>query len=98
MQVLNPEAASKVAWAFTVRSLAILQLLYFLTCYAIKNFEHIKFLLKLIIGLGVLSALYGIKQEYLGYSSQEWNWLYQSPTRYQLIVQWNRYRAFFLVF
>lgn len=94
--VLNPEAASKVAWAFTVRSLAILQLLFFLACYAIRSFEHIKFLLKLVIGLGLVSALYGIKQEFFGYSNQEWAWLYQSPTRYQLIVQWNRYRAFSL--
>lgn len=96
IQVLNPEAASKTAWAYTVRSLAILQLLYFLTCYAIRNFEHIKYLLKLIIALGLLSALYGIKQEFFGYSSQEWAWLYQDSTRYQLIVQWNRYRAFSL--
>ena len=94
IQVLNPEAASKVAWLYTVRSLAILQLVYFITCYAVQSMSQLMNLIKLIIGLGVISALYGIKQEFFGYSAQEWNWLYQSPSRYQLIVQWNRFRAF----
>ena len=94
LQVLNPEAASKLAWIFTVRSLAVLHMFYFIVHYALENRQQVYLMLKWLVGLAFLAALYGIKQEWFGYSGQEWAWLYQNPKRYQLIVQWNRFRAF----
>lgn len=96
LQVLNPIAASKLAWVFTVRSLAVLHIFYFIVHYALRQKRHVFWMLKWLIGLAFFAALYGLKQEYFGYSSQEWAWLYADPKRYQLIVQWNRFRAFSL--
>ena len=65
-QVLNPAAESKLAWLFTVRSLAILNLLYFIACYAFTSLDRIKQMLHFIIGLAFFTAIYGLKQEFLG--------------------------------
>ena len=90
----HPEAASRQAWVFTVRSYAIQQILFFIACYALGSVKDIKKIIQFIVLLAFISALYGMKQEYFGYSAREWEWLYERPNRYSLIVQWNRYRAF----
>ncbi len=94
MEVLNPWAESQMAWLFTVRSMAGLILLYFIACYAFQTLNAIKLILKMIIGLAFVSALYGLKQEFFGFSAREMAWLYADPERFQLIFQWSRLRIF----
>lgn len=94
LQVLNPDAASRLAWLFTVRTMAGLILLYFIACYALNSLARIKFMLKFIVGLAFVSALYGLKQEFIGFSDAEITWLNADEKRYQLIVQWSRTRIF----
>lgn len=96
LQVLNPEAPSRAAWLYTVRSLAILQLIFFVAYYAFRSLRDIKQFLKVFIVLTAIAAVYGLKQEYFGYNNREWAWLYENPRRYRLIVQWSRYRVFSL--
>ena len=93
-QVLNPSAESKMAWLFTVRSLAILNLLYFIACYAFTSLDRIKQMLHFIIGLAFFTAIYGLKQEFLGMTTFEKAWLYADPERFQLFFQWGRMRIF----
>ena len=93
-QVLNPSAESKMAWLFTVRSLAILNLLYFIACYAFTTLDRIKQMLHFIIGLAFFTAIYGLKQEFLGMTTFEKAWLYADPERFQLFFQWGRMRVF----
>jgi putative inorganic carbon (hco3(-)) transporter len=95
-QVLNPSAESKMAWVFTVRSLAILNLLYFIACYAFNSFKRIKWMLDFMIGLAVLVALYGLKQEFFGFSNAENAWIYADAERFQLFFQWGHMRTFSL--
>jgi len=94
LQALNPWAGSRLAWVFTVRSMAGLILLFFIASYAFKNLKSIKFIIEWIIGIAFVSALYGLKQEFIGFSDAELNWLYSDPKRMQLIVQWSRMRVF----
>ncbi len=94
IQVLNPWAGSQMAWLYTVRSMAGLVLLYFVACFAFNNLRTIYWTLKLILGLAFLSALYGLKQEFLGFTNAEMAWLYSDPERFQLIFQWSRLRIF----
>ncbi len=94
MQVLNPSAGSQMAWVFTVRSLAGLIFLYFVALFAFRDLKRIKGMIKFMIGLAVVSSAYGLKQEWIGFSSAEIAWLYADPERYQLIVQWSRMRIF----
>jgi putative inorganic carbon (hco3(-)) transporter len=96
-QVLNPAAESKMAWLFTVRSLAILNLLYFIACYAFTSLDRIKQMLHFIIGLAMVTALYGLKQEFFGMTTFEKAWLYADPERFQLFFQWGRMRVFSLL-
>ncbi len=93
-QVLNPAQESKMAWLFTVRSLAILNLLYFIACYAFSSLSRIKFMLNLIVGLATFTALYGLKQEFVGFSNVERAWIFSDPERAQLFFQWGRMRVF----
>ncbi len=94
LQVLNPWAASKMAWLYTVRSMAFLILLYFIACHAFKSKKLVFAMLKLVLGMAILSALYGLKQEFFGFTQAELNWLYSDPERFRLIVQWSRFRIF----
>ena len=94
MQVLNPWAESRLAWVFTVRSMAGLILLYFIACYAFDNRRKILWIIKFILFLAFASALYGLKQEFFGFSATELAWLYADEKRLQLIMQWSRLRIF----
>ena len=48
------------------------------------------------MGLGDVykRQLYGLKQEFFGFSNDELTWLYSDPERLQLILQWSRLRIF----
>jgi len=94
IQALNPIAGSRLAWVYTVRSMAGLILLFFIACYAFNSLARIKWMFKYIIILTFIAALYGFKQEFIGFSDQELAWLYADPERFQLIVQWSRFRVF----
>ncbi len=94
LQVLNPSAESRLAWVFTVRSMAGLILLYFIACYAFDNLAKIFNIVKFIIAIAFISALYGLKQEFIGFSAAETTWLYADEERLQLILQWSRLRIF----
>jgi putative inorganic carbon (hco3(-)) transporter len=93
LQVLNPGAESKMAWLYTVRSVAIQQIVFFIGAYAFKNnLKGLLFLLKFILALCFLGAIYGLKQQYLGFSAAEEAWIYADPKRFELYYQWNMMR------
>ncbi len=94
LQALNPYAPSRIAWVYTVRSLALLFVMYFVFLFAFDSLKKIKWMLKFAIFMTLLAALYGLKQEYFGFLDAEIAWLYADPERFQLIVQWNRFRVF----
>jgi putative inorganic carbon (hco3(-)) transporter len=96
IQGLNPAAESKLAWIYTVRSVALYYILYFVACYSFSSLDKIKFLLKWILGLTAFTMLYAFKQEFIGPSSAERAWLYADPERFQLFYQWGRLRIFSL--
>ncbi len=97
IQVLNPVAGSKIAWIYTVRSMAGQSLLFFIGCYAFTTYKSIKTTIKVIIGMVTILALYGLKQEFFGFTGTEMAWLMSDPERFQLIFQWSRMRIFSLL-
>ncbi len=93
LQVLNPWAESKLAWLYTVRSVAIQQIVFFIGLYTLRhNRAGLMTLLKLIIGICFASALYGLKQKFFGFSDQEMGWVMADPERFQLYYQWGMMR------
>jgi hypothetical protein len=94
LQVINPWAASKLAWVYTVRTVALLLALYFIACYALNSYRKIINTVKVILGLAFVSALYSLKQEFVGFSNAEMTWLHADEERFMLIFQWDRMRVF----
>jgi len=94
IQVINPSAESKMAWLYTVRSMAGLILLYFIACYAFSSLKYIKTVFKLIIGIALCNTMYGFYQEFIGFPQFELAWLYSDPARFELIYQWGHLRLF----
>jgi putative inorganic carbon (hco3(-)) transporter len=93
LQVLNPWAESKMAWLFTVRSVAIQQTVFFIGAYAFQNNRRgIVNILKLIIGVCAVGAWYGLKQQYIGFSGQEQAWIMADKLRFELYYQWGMLR------
>lgn len=92
--VLNPVAASRMAWVYSVRSMAGLIIFYFIVLFSIDNLRYLKKLIAVIVGMGFLAALYGYKQEFIGFTDAEFRWMHQDPERYKLIFQWGHIRIF----
>jgi putative inorganic carbon (HCO3(-)) transporter len=94
LQGLNPWAESQMAWLYTVRTMAILTLIYFVACHAFSSLKAIKKTINFILILLTASAIYGLKQEFLGFSAAEEAWIYADELRFQLLFQWTRMRIF----
>lgn len=93
MQVLNPYAESKMAWLYTVRSVAIQQVVFFIGAYAFYRSKKAIFaILTLIVALCFASSLYGLKQQFLGFNAMEMAWVMADAERFQLYYQWNMMR------
>nr|WP_242689207.1 O-antigen ligase family protein [Pedobacter sp. SYSU D00535] len=67
LQVANPASESRMAWLYTIRSMAVVMTMYFVFMYQIKTISFLKFIIKLWLGLALFSALYAFKQEHIGF-------------------------------
>ena len=94
LQGLNPVAESILAWVYTVRTMALLIFVYFIACFAFDSLKKIQWMIWYIILLLLGTALYGMKQEFIGFSAVEEAWIYADELRFQLLFQWTRMRIF----
>lgn len=93
MQVLNPWAGSKLAWLYTVRSVAIQQTVFYIAAFAFfRNKKAIMACIGLIVVLCFASALYGLKQQFFGLNGTETEWVMADQHRFQLYYQWGLMR------
>ncbi|MET3114118.1 putative inorganic carbon (HCO3(-)) transporter [Pedobacter sp. CG_S7] len=67
LQIVNPTAESRMAWLYTIRSVAGVMLLYFVFTYQIREIKFVRLILKIWIFLTVIAALYAYKQELFGF-------------------------------
>lgn len=79
IEFFNPIAESRLAWVYTIRSVAAVMLMYFIFCYHIKTVGFIRLIIKIWLSLSVFAALYAIKQEYIGFFGFEERGLFDSP-------------------
>jgi len=94
MQFLNPSAESKLAWLYTVRTVALVTLMYFIFVFNIRSKEYIKIIFKWWIILSFIAACYAFKQEYFGFDSIEQKMLDSSPLMRELLFQGGHWRKF----
>ncbi len=71
IEVINPAAVSKLAWVYTVRSVALVMFMYFIFMYHIRDIKFIQLIFKIWLALSLFAALYAFKQEYFGFFNFE---------------------------
>ncbi|MCJ8211826.1 O-antigen ligase family protein [Mucilaginibacter sp. RS28] len=94
VEVANPAAESRLAWVYTVRTVAMVQLSYFIFMYNIRSVKFIRFLLKLWMLLALIGALYAFKQEFIGFSDAEEAYLHSDPNIASLLFIAGHWRKF----
>ncbi|WP_342646931.1 O-antigen ligase family protein [Mucilaginibacter sp. CSA2-8R] len=93
----NPFAESRLAWVFTIRTVAIVLLGYFVHLYTIRSVSYIRTLLKLWLFMSLIAALYAYKQEYIGFSDVENAYLHSDPAIASLLFiagHWRKFSTF----
>lgn len=97
IEVFNPTAESRLAWVYTIRSVAIIMLTFFVFLYNIRTFKFIKLIIKIWLSLTAFAALYAYKQQFVGFTSFEEAYLYSSPRVAELLYiggQWRKFSIF----
>ncbi len=96
IQLANPSAESRMAWLYTIRTVAVVMLMYFVFMYNITSIDYIKIVLKLWLGLSLFAALYAWKQENIGYFDFESRGLADEKVRSLLFIDghWRKYGIF----
>lgn len=97
LEVINPAAESRLAWVYTVRTVAVIMVVYFIFIYNIRTKELVVLILKLWLILSFLAALYGLKQQFIGFTGFEEKYLNSDPNIKQLLFiggQWRKFSIF----
>lgn len=71
IQIANPTAESRLAWVYTIRSVAFVMLMYFVFMYYLRSLMYIRIILSIWIILTIIAAVYGLKQEFVGFFNYE---------------------------
>ena len=97
IEVANPWAESRLAWVYTVRSVAVITIMYFIFIYQLRSVESIRIILKVWLVLAFIGALYGFKQEFIGFSDREMQQMESDPMTVSLLFingVWRKYSIF----
>lgn len=94
LQVANPSAESRMAWVYTIRSVAIVMLSYFVFLYNIRSVKFIRLIFKIWLAMSLFAALYAAKQEYIGFSNAEEAYLHSDPAIASLLFIGGHWRKF----
>ncbi len=93
LQIFNPEAHSFMAWLYVMRGIALYPLLIaFLGLVLFNSKKDLERFLYLWLGLSVLGVLWAMKQDIIGVSEAESQWLAAGP--YQTHILWGKLRKF----
>lgn len=94
LEIINPSAESRMAWIYTIRGLAIVTLTYFIFSYHIRDINFIRLIIKLMLAISLLGALYAYKQQFIGFTGFEEAYLYSDPIIRELLFIGGEWRKF----
>jgi hypothetical protein len=94
LQVGNPWAESRLAWLYTIRSVAFVMLTYFIFALQIRTIGFLRLIIWVWIALATAVALYALKQQYIGFSASENAWLQSDPMVQELLFIAGQWRKF----
>jgi putative inorganic carbon (HCO3(-)) transporter len=96
LEIGNPAAESRLAWLYTVRTIAGVTLCYFVFMYNIRSVSYIRLFIIIWLILTFIGAAYGFKQEYIGFNGYEKAYL-DSPDIASLLFidgHWRKFSIF----
>lgn len=94
VEVANPFAVSRLAWVYTIRSMAIVMISYFVFLYNIRSIQFIRLIFKIWLAMSLFAAIYAAKQEYIGFSDVEQAYLNSDPAIAGLLFIGGHWRKF----
>ena len=94
IEVGNPTAESRQAWLYTVRSVAIIMIMFFIFIYNIRTINFVRQIIVLWLVLALIGALYGLKQEFVGFFGFEDVYLHSNPNIMRLLFIGGVWRKF----
>lgn len=71
LQVGNPTTEARMAWVYTVRTVALVNLTFFIFTYFIDTVAFLRLIFKVWMALSLFAAAYATKQEYFGFFAFE---------------------------
>lgn len=87
LQLANPEAQSRTAWAYAMRSMGFYQVLTVgLAYFHLRESRHLKHVLHIFLAISVLGAIWGIRQKYFWLDAAEEHWLFAEEHATQHIL------------
>ncbi|SKB82443.1 O-antigen ligase family protein [Daejeonella lutea] len=94
LEIINPSSTSRMAWMYTIRSVAIVMLSYFIFSYHIRSRDFLKLIIKVWLSLSMFAALYGFKQHHFGFFQFEEEYLNSDPLIMNLLFIGGVWRKF----
>ncbi len=96
LECVNPEASSRLAWLYTVRTTAVVTFCYFVFTYNIRSVKYIRLVFWVWLVLCFIGAAYGFKQEYIGFNQHELAYLAQPGIADLLFIDghWRKFSIF----
>ena len=71
LQAFNPFAASQLSWLYTIRTVAVVTMVYYIFVYQIRTVAFIRLIIKVWLALSLFAAIYAYKQEHYGFFAFE---------------------------
>lgn len=94
MEVGNPAAASREAWMYTIRTIGVLPVCYFIFVFNIRTKEYMQKMLNVWYFFLLVAAWYAFKQEYFGFFQFEEDYLHSDPNIMLLLFLAGHWRKF----
>ncbi len=96
LQFANPTAESRLAWVYTVRTVAFVTLTYFIFSYYIRTLSFVRVILTTWMVLSFLGALNAFKQEHFGFFAFEESTFNQPLVQSLLFINgtWRKFSIF----
>jgi putative inorganic carbon (hco3(-)) transporter len=93
LQFFNPNSSGFIGKLIAIRLSWYNFIGFILALSVFEDFRQIKLFFKIILGIGLFAAIYGLTQKYFGLLPFENEWLYSSPVRMQLFIIWGQLRT-----
>jgi hypothetical protein len=94
LEIGNPASESRLTWVYTIRTIGLLALSYFIFLYNIRTKQYLKIVIKIWVLFALIAALYGFKQEFIGFSDAEERYLHSNPMIATLLFLSGHWRKF----